>query len=93
MCPVGGVLLHGEAELLQPVGGFVEPAAGQDVGQRRWPSTWRPRPGVLGEKAQPPWTVTGPAAAAASPPRTFSRLVLPAPLRPTRPDLVAGAHQ
>ena len=54
--PLGGVLLHGHAQLLQPVGGLVQAPAGQDVGQpgsRRRRVPQRPR-GVLGEESEPP---------------------------------------
>ena len=86
--PVGGVLLHGDPQLLQPGGGLVQAPARTGCGPgrcRRWHGGRREGPGS-GSRAGP-WTVTVPAAAGASPPSTLSRLVLPAPLRPTRPTL------
>ena len=52
---------------------------------RRW-RAGRPRGSWL-RKPSRPCTVTVPAVAGTSPPSTLSRLVLPAPLRPTRPTL------
>ena len=85
---LGGVLLHGDPQLLEPEGGLVEAPARQDVGQTGAGGAALARPGGpgSGNRAGP----GGPrcrSVGGTSPPSTLSRLVLPAPLRPTRPTL------
>ena len=76
-----------DAQLLELARGGVEAAAGQDVGEPGGVDARATRPRVLGQVAEASGRRTTPPAASASPASTFSRLVLPAPLRPTRPTL------
>ena len=71
---------------------LVEAPPGQDVGQPGGVDARALGPRVLGQVAERALAHDGAAGRAVSPPRTLSRLVLPAPLRPDQADLVAGAH-
>ena len=85
---VGRVLLEGDPELLEVVGGLVEAAARQDVGEAVGVVGDGLLAGVLGEVAGGARRVGSvPDLAGAAPPSVLKSVVLPAPLRPTRPTL------
>ena len=85
------VLLHGDAQLLDAHQLVVDAPAGQHVGdgaallQRR-----RRCAGPAAGSRSRPCGSPVPAVGSVSPPSTLNRLVLPAPLRPTRPTLSRG---
>ena len=87
-----GPLLHGDAQLLEALELLVDAPSGQDVrhgacGRRARRRCAGP---VAGSRRHRAADRRVPAAGSASPPRTRNRLVLPAPLRPTRPTLSRG---
>ena len=86
-----GPLLHGDAQLLDALHLGVDAAAGEDVGDGGAAVEHAGDPRVLraGSRSRPCGS-TRPAAGSDSPPSTRNRLVLPAPLRPTRPTLSRG---
>ncbi len=78
-----GAVRHRGLRRAQHVDGAVEAARRQDpVGDR---DLRVGRPGVLGEETGLPGDRDGPGRGACRPARVFRRVVLPAPLRPTRP--------
>ena len=50
--PLGGILLHGQAQLLQTMGRFVEVAPGQHMSKPGCFDVGCPAPGVLGEETE-----------------------------------------
>ena len=86
--PLGRVVLHGRPELLEADRGLVQAPARQDVGQPAGLHLrGQPAAGPGSGNPSAPTVSTLPPAGGSSPLKTLSRLVLPAPLRPTRPTL------
>ena len=86
-----GQLLHGDAQLLDALELGVDARARTGCGRRRCGRRGRRRcAGPAAGSRTRPCGRTRPAAGSASPPSTRNRLVLPAPLRPTRPTLSRG---
>ena len=86
-----GALLHGDAELLDALQLGVDAAAGEDVGDGGAAVEHAGDARVLRQVAEArPCGRPRPADGSVSPPSTRNRLVLPAPLRPTRPTLSRG---
>ena len=92
MLALGRVLLERQAQLLEPVGGLVEPATREHVAEGGGrPSSPRRSGGPAGGSRARRCAAPMPAGRVVLAASTFSRLVLPAPLRPTRPTLSPGA--
>ena len=89
--PVGGILLHGQAQLLHALGRLVEGLARQDVGQPRRVGHLAQLAGVLGQEAQLPLdghrAVVGGRLAA----EDLEQAGLAGPVAAHQPDLVTGA--
>ncbi len=89
--PLRWVLLHRQAELLQPLGGLVELAAGQDMGKPCGLDLGGQPPRVLGEKAQLTVRPDGAARGRELSAQDLEEAGLASTVAAHKPDLVAGA--